>query len=488
MSGRRLVNLKHLRRQLWLAVGHLAAYNRTPQGIFRNSSECMNTLFVTFATLGLATAATLEPGQQVTYRGSVAPRHAESGQATSQDKTFEINWFVASADDQGTMLYWLLDERGHGAWPWPSRFGQLKLDQQGQHQGSTPPALFYDYGEGDSVVPLPRPDVTLERNPAVGQKWNQADQEFDVTTEVDQDGRATWQIKVSTGYGLKRNMLVDKATRLLVSLNERVFMNKGTEYSLEMQLAAVTRPAAAEFAKTREAFERLLAVAGKLQIQPRTSQIEWSPEQIELLTTGLPEVEKLAATTPLERLVATALRDAKLQGGRASEVEQIVAAHQGKPLPDISLPGLAGSSLATAGLAGEVTVLHFWEYRDQPLKEPYGQVGYLEYLYQKRKDDGVKVYGVAVDARLKDERERRTVLTGIRKLKSFMNLTYPLLLDDGDAIKSLGDPRIVGATLPLVVVVGRDGRIVHYHVGYYEVDRQEGLKELNAAVTGALKK
>jgi len=448
----------------------------------------MNTLFATVAAFSLVTAAPVEPGQQITYRGSVALRHAEQAKETGQQKTFEINWFVASTDDEGTLLYWLLDERGHGAWPWPARFGQLKLIKQGQPQGSTPPALFYDYGEGDSVVPLPPPGVLLEKAPAPEQKWTQDGQEYSVIGEGESDGRATWQLQVSTGYGLKRTMFVDKSAALLVTLNERVFMNKGTEYSLEMQLAGVARPAAEDFAKTRNVFERLLAVSSKLQIPPRAASIEWTPEQIELLTSMLPEVEKLANGTLLERLVATALRDAKLQGGRADEVEQLVAKYRGQPLPDISLPGLAGGSLSTADFAGQVTVLHFWEYRDQPLKEPYGQVGYLEFLYQKRKQEGIKVYGVAVDGRLKDERERRAALVGIRKLKSFMNLTYPLVLDGGEAIKALGDPRIVGATLPLVVVVGPNGQIVHYHVGYYDVDRQEGLKELDAAVSGALKK
>ena len=68
-----------------------------------------------------------------------------------------------------------------------------------------------------------------------------------------------------------------------------------------------------------------------------------------------------------------------------------------------------------------------------------------------------------------------------------MNLTYPLVLDGGAGIKVVGDPRLVGATLPLVIVVGRDGRVTHYHVGFYEIDRQAGLKQLDEAVTAAMK-
>jgi hypothetical protein len=99
----------------------------------------------------------------------------------------------------------------------------------------------------------------------------------------------------------------------------------------------------------------------------------------------------------------------------------------------------------------------------------------------------VRVYGVAVDARLRDEQERGAALRSIRKFGTFMNLGYPVLLDDGTLLKKLGDPRQLGAELPLFVLIGRDGKIVHYHVGNYEVDVNQGLKELDAAVGEALK-
>ena len=59
-------------------------------------------------------------------------------------------------------------------------------------------------------------------------------------------------------------------------------------------------------------------------------------------------------------------------------------------MPELTLPGISGGSLTTADLAGQVTILHFWEYRDQPLKEPYGQVGYLEFLFQSARRRGSK--------------------------------------------------------------------------------------------------
>jgi hypothetical protein len=87
---------------------------------------------------------------------------------------------------------------------------------------------------------------------------------------------------------------------------------------------------------------------------------------------------------------------------------------------------------------------------------------------------------------LNEESTRGAVTAGIRRLKSFMNLSYPIVLDGGSLIKRFGDPRLVGASLPLVVVVGPEGKIVHYHVGHYEVDRQDGLKQLDDVVHRAL--
>ena len=67
-----------------------------------------------------------------------------------------------------------------------------------------------------------------------------------------------------------------------------------------------------------------------------------------------------------------------------------------------------------------------------------------------------------------------------------MNLSYPILLDDGTLLKRLGDPRPAGSKLPLFVVVGKDGKIAEYHAGQYDVKANEGLAELDAAVSQAL--
>ena len=69
-----------------------------------------------------------------------------------------------------------------------------------------------------------------------------------------------------------------------------------------------------------------------------------------------------------------------------------------------------------------------------------------------------------------------------------MNLSYPILLDDGSLLKRLGDPRQANGKLPLFVVIGKDGKLAEYHAGLYDVKTNEGLAELDAVVGKALAK
>jgi hypothetical protein len=147
---------------------------------------------------------------------------------------------------------------------------------------------------------------------------------------------------------------------------------------------------------------------------------------------------------------------------------------------------MTGDKFAWDNAQGKVTVLHFWEYREVPLEEPYGQVAYLDFLLRKQMPGAVQMYGIVADERLGQPDTRRMAIQGARRFHAFMNLSYPLLLDGGDAAKQFGDPRVTGAKLPLFVVIDRSGKVIHYHAGFYDVNRDRGLEELDGVVRGAL--
>ncbi len=287
-------------------------------------------------------------------------------------------------------------------------------------------------------------------------------------------------------FGPKRLMMIDQNSPLVLALTEKVIMGRGEEYQLKLEYVGQDRVVGEALSALVGVAGKLAALRGKLNLPAQSQEVQWNAEQVALLKEQLPVLAAAAAATPLEKLAADARRDLQVQAGRSDAVAQLCATYQGKAIENTAVFGDDNSQ--SSDLAGNVTVLHFWEYRDEPLQEPYGQVGYLDYLYQRRKADGLRVYGIAVDGRLADDATRAAGERSVRKLKDFMNISYPVLLDAGTRIKQFGDPRVVGASLPLFVVIGPDKKVAHYHVGHYEVRQDQGLKELDDAVTKALGK
>ncbi len=214
-------------------------------------------------------------------------------------------------------------------------------------------------------------------------------------------------MSVRDPFGPKRNLLVEKAGPLVLGMSERVIMGRGEEYRLSLELveSQVLSPAALE--ALEKAIDSLARVRDKLNLPARGEELAWKPEQVALLTEALPAVVELAAGTPLSKLAGAAQRDVDLQSGRNNAVADLEARFRGQEVGDFSIRGTAGETLSPEKLKGQVTVLHFWDYRDEPLHEPYGQVGYLDFLYHRRHEAGLQLYGVAVNPRLGEASTRR---------------------------------------------------------------------------------
>lgn len=428
----------------------------------------------------------LEPGVQLSYRGTVALLEG-NGSTGPVEKKFDLTLLVSERSDDGATLYWLLDETGRGSWPWIERFGRLRLNAVWRHADGNAPALLYDLGESTSIIEIAPPLLTAKAPLAAGASWRDDPLAFEVQRSGEINGRQAWRIGVSNAYGRQRQVWLTDDSPVAVAVTQRVFMDMGTEYQLSMDLAAVQQLSAERAAAEIEHFDALLDLRAQLNRPARSEAVDWTQPQLALLSEKLPALVETISAGPLEKIVRAAARDVELQVGRADDVAQLTARQQGRQVDAFQAEGTGREMLSDADLKGQVTLLHFWEYRDEPLQEPYGQVGYLDFLYEQHKRQGLRLYGVAVDGRLADEGQRGAALRGIRKLKSFMNLSYPVLLDSGPLIRQFGDPRLVGATLPLFVVIGPDGRVLHYHVGHYEVDRERGLEELDRLIADALR-
>lgn len=445
-----------------------------------------------YPLLAVLPAAAVPPeapaaGMQWVYRGSVAELRRDRPNAQPA-KTFDLTLLVLDTGEHGTQLDWLVDERGAGGWPWLEQFGRWALDAKNRPVGPLGPSLLYDYGSGKAVIGLLGPLASAPQTLELGTSWEHDGLKHEVESARRVGEHDCWQISVENNFGPKRTLWVAKDSSLVVGYDERVFMDRGTEFQLQVRLVGTEQLSDADFTAEKAGFATLLALRAKLKRPPRSQAREIPADQRAMVSGQLEQLEQQVMRGPLARLVRNAARDLQAESGRAEALANLTQEHLGKPVQKFSIPGLGDDELTDADLADRVTVLHFWDYRDEPLKEPYGQVGYLEFLHNRRKGEGLRIYGVAVDGRLQNDDTRKAALASVRKLRNFMNLTYPVLLDSGSLLKQFGDPRTAGADLPLFVVIGPDGTVVHHHVGYYPVDRQDGLKELDAVVAELLKK
>lgn len=157
----------------------------------------------------------------------------------------------------------------------------------------------------------------------------------------------------------------------------------------------------------------------------------------------------------------------------------LAASHEmvGKQVPQLALPVLwekaatptspgtphgsaAGRKIEFAALKGNVVVLDFWAPWCGPCKH---EMPILDALARRMAPQGVLVVGVLVD------QDRAGALEVLSKL----NIAYPQLEDVQGQAQQAFDVR----TLPSLVVLDRNGKIVAYHTGFTtEEDLEEDLK------------
>ncbi|MBX7071995.1 MAG: TlpA family protein disulfide reductase [Pirellulales bacterium] len=436
--------------------------------------------------VAISTSYGLETGEQLTYRGSIAKLNADKDPG-DPEKTFDLELLVDAQDANGVDLSWVLTESGRGGWSWSDRCGTWKAAFDGELDNDTGPALLYDRDDASSVIPLP--NVLLKPPAALAKdsNWSTDEQNYRVEEEQKLEGRDVWRLTVTNNSGRQRVVWLDKSAPLAVAIDARVFMGQGEEHQLQLRLVGRQQLTEEQRQRRMRDIGAIVALRHQMGRVGRHEEPALTERERARLIEALPEVERQVTSPALAMIVQSIRRDLDSQSARAGRVSELSRRFVGQPLGEFDLEVIGGRRLTKADLAGKVSVLHFWTYRAEPLREPYGQIGYLDFLSDKRRGDGVQIYGVAVDGRLRDADQRGAVKRGVSKLIDFMNLSYPVALDDGALLEQLGDPRLVGGQLPLFVVVGPDGRIAHYFVGCYEVERDAGLKQLDEAVSAALK-
>ena len=426
------------------------------------------------------------PAVELNYRG-IVDQVSRRGGATPT-KQFELYCLLRNRPAEAREIVFLLEERGAGEWAWPERFGHLALGTGDAATNRARIELLHEHDGLLNPVPLMTPVFADPEKLQAGAEWKIGRETYQVIDSVKRGDRECWQIEVTTNFGRSHTVWVAKESAIVVGVEQRFFLGRGDQFRLTMELTDAKPLEGAELARLEPVLETLKQLRADLQRKAGATDPELSDEQIEVANAALARLTPEAKGTAFSRLAATIARDVKSQSQRSEDVQGLAQKLVGGPAPEFELKMLEGAAVRGADRAGKIVVLHFWRYHGEPLIEPYGQVGYLDFMNNRRRKLGVQIYGVAVDPRLGDEQSAEAAVRQVRKLREFMNLSYPVALDDGTLLKEFGDPQRLGAKLPLWVVIDPEGKIAHYHAGHYDVKPNEGLVQLDGVLAELIRK
>lgn len=416
------------------------------------------------------------PATELRYEGTLTTWNRKDD--GTPVKRFSVDAVFIPARTGGKLVF-LVDEDGGGGWAWPERFGVIDLDRGYNPTGKDRIQLLHTHDGTQYPIPVRQPLFEYADKLQNGADWKVGKRTYEVQRKQKIDQRECWRIASSGRIGHVETIWVDAARPLVIKLEQTVFMGRGDRFRLKLELLSEKTADLKRLAQLAPPIDKLSALKKSLKRKANTTKPELDRAQLDATSRALKEIGGIAESTPFEQYVATIRSDLVAQLKRDGSVAGIAGKFLGKAAPRFQLKSLAGKAIDAKEHAGKIIVLHFWEYQGKPLVEPYGQVGYLDFLNGKRRKLGVKVYGVAVDPRLAQTRTTPAALRSIRKLKDFMNLEYPITVDDGALLRKFGDPRTVGAKLPLWVVIAADGTVRHYHAGFYQIRAEEGLRPLD---------
>ena len=451
----------------------------------------MNSLFISTLLMSLVggapegSLANLD-AVELRYSGTLE-RHSNRGRNAPAEKQFDIYVLVQSHGD-GHVCFYSVTERGGGAWAWPERFGQIVLNDNNKRVEGRPIHILHTHDGTKYPLELAQPLNRFAGKIGISDSWVSGKLKYSVHGEKQIGKRFVSHISGVDNFGRRQNEFIEKDGSLIVAADRRVFMGRGDEFDLKIELATIQPLTGKVKEQTLNTASALLELQDALKRNEAETKPELSSTQLATSAAALKTLTADAKDTSLSKLVVAILRDVQAQSSRVGDVASLAKKVVGKPAPKFSLPTLKRKTVDTASQKNRVTVLHFWDYKHEPLEEPYGQIGYLDFLSNRRGKYGVDVVGVAVNKDFADPERKGKALASVRRMREFMNLSYQLTTDNGDVLKAFGDPRGFDAKLPVWVVIGPDGTISHYHAGFYAIKPDEGLKQLDAEVVKMIRK
>jgi len=435
------------------------------------------TILIGFLCQGLPViAAASDLVEHSVFAGSLIEPDDKEGDIL---RRFEVQLLTS---DQ-THFFHVTDDARHGC-PWSDSFGRT-----GPRVGpeKVQPHLVYEYDGQAYLIALPPLVVAIPAQVEPDATWEQTGWQMTAIEQRSVNNIPAWIVEARERRGRKQLLTVDAASGTTLRADTEVFMGQGDQFQLTLSRSSTKTLEQVTSDKVLELQDELLALQAKLKRPADAHQRELSTRQIADVVAASERLTSLAADTPLEFLVRQMKSDVDQQEKRLASISNRAAELMNTEAPGFTLSLMNGGTLHSEHLKGKTVILHFWDYRDTPLSEPYGQTGYLEFLFNQQKKD-VTVIGVSTNPDLQSKESLGRGRRSVRKLSEFMNLSYPVGHDDGTLLKTFGDPRETRGQLPLWIVVNREGKVAHYHAGFYEVDAAQGLKDLEAVLAGLIEK
>ena len=451
--------------------------------MFRMLCACLALGFVGVLVERSAAADDGRGDQPSTLHYTATLHEATSNGGSQPVRDFEVRCLVLPQVPGFPAVLYLMDE-SRDEQPWHAQFGRVDFDAEGRAAPSLPVQRHLHDGHSSWI------DLWLGHYPAfaklvAGAEWQEGDLNYRLLEEKTVNSQLCWLLEINAPQGRRTTLSIQKSNGTIQAAQHRYFVGMGERFDLNLKLEENTPAEEAVVETWTQAIAPLLKLKQALRFDFEREE-SLSPDQLQLAKEALDDVDKAADGTPFAALAGVIRREVTAGQQRETAMADLATRFVGRPAPRISVTPLEGGAAIDLSPPERVTVLHFWEYQEKPLAEPYGQIGYLDFLAQKRKGQ-VQVIGVISDKQIEKTGTASAALRSARKLREFMNIGYPLGHETEGALAALGDPRTFGVELPLWVVIGLDGTILHYRVGFYEVDNNQGLVELDAVIEQELR-
>jgi len=136
---------------------------------------------------------------------------------------------------------------------------------------------------------------------------------------------------------------------------------------------------------------------------------------------------------------------------------------EGQPAPDFALKSSTGENLRLSEYRGDVVMINFWATWCGPCRQ---EMPLLDELYNRYERVGFNLLGVNID-----DDSRRAM-----QMIDELGVDFPVLFDSRKEVSEMYDV----ATMPVTVLVDREGTVRYVHQGYKAGDEDTYLDKVRS--------